>query len=105
LDAIIEESDHEDESESILYAYEKVRFRISYMIYQKMSWWKIIDSVTLNFYLVTAAVTVINCTLWQISLFMSFYLICAVVLCIKAASALHHNGQHMIEERSELDLN
>ena len=36
-----------------------------------MSWWGVIDTITLNFYLVTATTIVVFSTLWQISLFMA----------------------------------
>jgi hypothetical protein len=67
--------------------------------------WRYIDTLALNFHLVTATVTVILCTNWQISLFMSFYLLCTVILCIRAAKDLHRNGQNINETRTEMDVN
>lgn len=65
------------------------------MIYQRMNYWRIIDSLALNFHLVTATVTLVLCTNWQMSLFMSLYVLCTVILCIRASRELYRNGQNM----------
>jgi len=85
----------ENEKERINFEYERTRFSIPFMIYQKLPQWRIMDAIAMNFHLVTATVTIILCTNWQISLFMCFYLLCNVLLCIRAAKELHANGQKM----------
>ncbi len=95
----------QDEKEKVLYEYERVRFSIPYMIYQRIGGWRFIDNVSMNFYIVTATVTIILCTNWQISLFMAFYLLCNVILCIRAASSLHANSHNMKNlEHKEINI-
>ena len=65
------------------------------MIYQRKGLGRFMDSVALNFHLITATITIVLCTNWQISLFMSFYLVCTVILCIRASKELYSNGQTM----------
>ena len=65
------------------------------MIYQRVNAWRILDAIALNFHLVMATVTIFFCCNWQISLFMTFYLICTVILCVRAAVELHKNGKNM----------
>ena len=96
------EFEDEEEVEGIKYTYERVRFRISYMIYQKMHWWKVIDSITLNFYLFTAAIIAYFCVFWQISLLMAFFLICSIVMCLRAAQSLYNNGNRMTQEKVDI---
>jgi hypothetical protein len=98
----------ENEKEKINFDFERIRFSIPYMIYQRMQQWRFMDSIAMNFHLVTATVTIILCTNWQISLFMCFYLLCNVILCIRAAKELHANGQRMKAQdipRANSDLN
>lgn len=99
-----EYEDEEDEATKIEYKYEKVRYTIPYLIYKNMSWWRFIDSIALNFHLFTATVTVIFCTNWQVSLFMSFYLFCSIILCIRAAKDLHHKGSRLNESRKVVNI-
>ena len=54
----------ENEKDKIKFEFERIRFSIPYMIYQRMNQWPIIDSITLNFHLLTATVTVVLCTNW-----------------------------------------
>ena len=88
-----EEESEEEEDNDIIYRtelnFERVRYSITYLIYNNMHWWRFIDSIALNFHLFTATVTVIFCTNWQVSLFMSFYLFCSIILCIRAAKELY----------------
>jgi hypothetical protein len=53
------------------------------------------DTICMNFYIVTATVTLVLATNWQISLFMAFYLLCNVILCIRAARSLYRNSSLM----------
>ena len=80
------------EKEIIQFQFESLRFSIPYMIYQRLGQWRLIDSIALNFHLITATVTLVLCANWQISLFMSFYLLCTVTLCVRAAMSLYRNG-------------
>lgn len=63
---IVEEDEDEvqNEKERILFDFEKIRFSIPYMIYQKMENWRIMDSIAMNFHLVTAAFTIFLCANW-----------------------------------------
>ncbi len=94
----------ENEKEKIHFDFERIRFSIPYMIYQRLPQWRVMDSIAMNFHLVTATVTVILCTNWQISLFMSFYLLCNVILCTRAARELHSNGAKIIKEEVDKEL-
>lgn len=50
--------------DQILFSYDKLRFSIPYMIYQRLPQWRILDSIALNFHLVTATITIVLCTNW-----------------------------------------
>jgi hypothetical protein len=78
--------------EHIKLEFERIRFSTPFMVYQRMGQWWMIDYITLNFHLISATVTIYLCTNYQVSVFMSFYLICTVVLCIRAARQLQING-------------
>jgi hypothetical protein len=54
----------ENEKEKINFDFERIRFSIPYMIYQRLPQWRIMDSIAMNFHLVTATVTIILCTNW-----------------------------------------
>jgi hypothetical protein len=84
--------------------YDRISFTIPYMIYQRMNQWWIVDSITLNFHLVTATITIYLCTNWQISLFMSFYLICSGFLVYRAAKELYSNGQSSRKSDKEINV-
>jgi hypothetical protein len=51
------------------------------------------DSFALNFHLITALVTVMLCTMWQVSFFMYLQLICSVVMCFRVAHAMYKYGR------------
>jgi hypothetical protein len=56
--------DHLHENDRITNEFEKVRYTIPYLIYKRMDWWRVCDSIALNFHLLTATVTVVFCTNW-----------------------------------------
>lgn len=66
LAQISEESDSDDEAEAskIEYKFERVRFTIPYMVYQRRGLWKFIDVLALNFHLLTATATIAFCIYW-----------------------------------------
>lgn len=87
---IWKKDEEEDETSKIEYTFEKARYTVPFIVYKSMWLWRFLDEIALNFHLVTATVTVAFCVHFQISLFFSFYLICTVVLCIRASLALHN---------------
>lgn len=77
----------------VIFEYEHVRFSVQYQIYQRMDLWKLIDSIALNFHLITAFVTVLLCTEYQISLFMLLQLTATVVMCFRVSHAMYLYGR------------
>jgi hypothetical protein len=57
-------SQKDQEKWDIEFEYEKVRFSVKYLIYQRIGQWKLMDTIALNFHLVTCFVTVFLCINW-----------------------------------------
>jgi hypothetical protein len=77
----------------IEFAFEKIRFSVNYLIYQRINQWKILDTLALNFHFLTCFVTVFLCFNWQISLFMFLQLLCSVILCWKISYEMYSYGR------------
>jgi hypothetical protein len=85
--------DEMEPKDQILFRYESIRFSIPFIIYQRIDQWRIMDTLALNFHLVTALVTVLLCTNWQISFFMFMQLACVVSMCLRVSYAMYSYGR------------
>lgn len=83
----------EDVKFQITFDYERIRFSVKYLIYQRINQWKLIDILALNFHIVTCFVTVFLCINWQISLFMLFQLLSSIYLCWRISYEMYKYGQ------------
>lgn len=83
----------EYEKSEIEFEFERVRFSVKYLIYQRINQWKIMDTIALNFHLVTCLVTVILCFNWYISFLMLAQLFCSVYLCWRISYEMYKYGQ------------
>jgi hypothetical protein len=82
-----------------------VRYTIPFLVYRSMGLWRVFDEIAMNFHLITATVTLAFCLYFSISLFFSFYLICTVILCIRAATVLYRDGKSYPAVKNNIDIN
>ena len=66
--------------------------------------WPLLDCLATNFYLISAIITILLCTLWQVSLFMALYLCSSLVLCARITYRLHKNSNSFHIEKDEMNL-
>lgn len=72
--------------------FERVRFTVAYMTYQRMNQWWLMDTVAQHFHLLTAGFAIYLCANWQVSFIMYMQLICAVWLCVNLSRKLQANS-------------
>jgi hypothetical protein len=83
---------------TVEHEFERVRFTVAYMTYQRMNQWWLMDTVAQHFHLLTAGFAIYLCANWQVSFIMYMQLICAVWLCVTLSRKLQANSQLIGEE-------
>jgi hypothetical protein len=79
---IISDETKEDLFTKVEHEFERVRFTVAYITYQRMNLWWVIDTVAQHFHLLTAGFAIYLCANWQVSFIMYMQLISAVWLCV-----------------------